>query len=380
MAVENMSLPAESVVSPPRPSAARSWGVDLGRALAAVAVVVIHACASGAGVVSSGAATLRELVSFAVPFFLATSAFFAVRSISTTRSAWSISRARLGRLLLPFVAWTVIYIGLKAVSAQLADEPDRLKTLFRDPGRLVFLGGASVQLYFLPMLAVGMLLLPLVDAVARRLRYRADAIGFAAVSLVPYWYLGWNGNAYDIATATAFRDLVSPDRTRAVDAVVRLLLVGLAWAARLLPYLALAVVVRVYRLDRERPRWLLAAAAALFLAVEVLNRPFQPYILRELAVSFTLLVLCFAVPSPRAGALVGRAVDNIAKHSFGIFLAHTAVLQVVQDLVDKAKPGYLDTITPTKVVLTAVPTFLLAWLGAGIISRVRPLRKLLVAG
>lgn len=375
-----MSPPTRAVAPEPRPTSGRSWGVDLGRAVAAAAVVVIHACAAGASPVSSGTATLRELASFAVPFFLATSAFFAVRAISPTRSASSIMRARIGRLLLPYVAWSAIYVGLKAVSSRLADDPDRLAALFRDPGRLVFLGGASVQLYFLPMLAVGMALLPLVDALARRLRFRADAIGLAALSLVPYWYLGWNGNAYDIRTATAFRDLVDPDRTKAVHAVVRLLLVALAWAARLLPYLTLAVVLRAYRLDRDRPRWLLAVAAALFVAVEVLNRPFQPYILRELAVSFTLVVLCFAVRAPRPGALVTRAVDSIAKHSFGIFLAHTAVLQVVQDLADAVSPGYLDTVTPAKVVLTAVPTFVLAWMAASIIHRIAPLRRLLVAG
>lgn len=380
MVVENISPPAEAVAPRTPARGGRSWGIDLGRAVAAAAVVVIHACAAGDAVVSSGAATLREVVSFAVPFFLAASAFFAVRSISPSRSAGSITRARLGRLLLPYIAWSAIYVGLKALSGAIADDPDRVRDLFRDPGRLVFLGGASVQLYFLPMLAVGMLLLPVVDALARRLRYRADAIGLAALSLVPYWYLGWNGNAYDIGTATAFRDLVDPDRTKAVHAVVRLLLVAVAWAARLLPYLTMAVVLRAYRVDRDRPRWLLAVAAVLFVAVEVLNRPFQPYILRELAVSFTLVVLCFAVRAPRPGGLVARAVDSVAKHSFGIFLAHTAVLQVVQDVADKADAGFLDTITPAKVALTAVPTFLLAWLGAAIIDRIRPLRRLLVAG
>jgi peptidoglycan/LPS O-acetylase OafA/YrhL len=363
-----------------RPAAGRSWGVDLARAFAAAAVVVIHACAAGGAAVSAGTVTLREVASFAVPFFLATSATFAVRSINENRSAWAVVRQRLGRLLLPYAAWSVIYVGLKALSARLADDPERLDALFRDPGRLVLLGGASVQLYFLPMLATGIVLLPFVDSLTRRLRYRADAIGFAALALVPYWFLGWTGNAYDIATATGLRDWIDPERTRALDAVVRVLVVALVWALRLLPYLALGVVVRVFALDRARPRWLLAAAALAFVTVEVAFRPFQPLLLRELAVSFPLLLVGFGLRSPRAGSIVERAVSSIAKHSFGIFLAHTAVLQVVQDLADRADAGFLSTITPAKVALTAVPTFLLAWLGAAIIDRIRPLRRLLVAG
>ena len=374
-------LPTTADPSPPAPTRpSRSWGVDLGRALAAAAVVVIHASASGAAPVRPGAVTLRELVSFAVPFFLATSTVLAVRSIAATRSAWSVTRQRLGRLLLPYATWTVIYIGLKAVSSRMADDPDRLKSLVRDPGRLIFLGGASVQLYFLPMLAVGLLMLPLVDVVVRRLRYRADAIGLAALTIVPYWYLGWTGNGYDIASATGLRHAVDPTRTRAIDAVVRLLLVALVWAARLLPYLGLAVLVRVYKLDRRCPRWLLGLVVLAFVVVVVGFRPFQPHILRELAVSFPLLLVCFALPSPQRSTTASRALSSVARHSFGIFLVHTAILQVVQDVGDKVWPGFLDTITPGKVVLTAVPTFLVAWAAAALIDRVRPLRRLLVAG
>lgn len=380
MALEHASLSTGAPASAPTPERVRSWGVDLGRAVAAIAVVVIHASAAGDAPVSPGTVTLREIANFAVPFFLATSAFFAVRSIGPTRSAWSVARARLGRLLLPYAAWTAIYIGLKAVSAQLADDPERLDALFEDPGRLVFLGGASVQLYFLPMLAVGMLMLPLVDTMVRALRYRADAIGFAAVCLVPYWYLGWNGNAYDIATATGLRDAIDPTRVEAVDAVVRVLVVLAVWALRLLPYLGLAVVVRAYRLDERVPRALLVVGAALWLWVELMVRPFQPFILRELSVSFPLLLACFALRSPAPGARLTRVVSSVAKHSFGIFLAHTAVLQVVQDVVDRARPGTLDTVTPGLVIATTVPTFLLAWVAAVVIDRIRPLRRLLVAG
>ena len=380
MVLEHAPLASDTSAPPTATRAPRSWGVDLGRALAAAAVVVIHASASGDAPVRPGAATLRELASFAVPFFLATSAVFAVRSITATRSAWAVSRQRLTRLLLPYVTWTVIYLALKAASAKLADDPERIRRIVRDPGRLVFLGGASVQLYFLPMLAVGMLLVPLVDVLVRRLRYRTDAIGFAALTVVPYWLLGWTGNGYDIASATGLRHLVDPNRTRAVDAVVRIALVAVVWAARLLPYLGLAVLVRVYRLDRRCPRWLLAVSAGLLLAVELGFRPFQPHILRELAVSFPLVLLCFALRSPSGEGRLVRAVSSVARHSFGIFLAHTAILQVVQDVADRARPGYLDAITPGVVLVTAIPTFLLAWGAAVVIDRVAPLRRFLVAG
>jgi peptidoglycan/LPS O-acetylase OafA/YrhL len=372
---ETPSPPAQA---PPR--SGRSWGVDFGRAVAALAVVVIHACAAGDGVVRPSTATMRELLNFAVPFFLATSAVFAVRSISATRSAWAVARQRLSRLLLPYAVWTLIYVGLKAASSKLATDPERLQALFRDPGRLVLLGGASVQLYFLPMLAVGMLVLPLVDAATRRLRYRADTIGLLAASIVPYWYLGWTGNAYDIAAGAGLRSWVDPGRTRAIDSVARVAIVALVWAARLLPYLALGVLVRAFNLDRRRPRVLLVAAAIVFVTVEVGFRPFQPHILRELGVACPLLLVGFALRSPRAEGIASRAIASVAKHSFGIFLAHTAVLQVVQDVTDRAKPGFLDQITPGKVLVTAVPTFLLAWVAAVLIDRIKPLRRLLVAG
>lgn len=363
-----------------RPAPARMWGVDLGRAIAAFAVVVIHSTAAGDAPVAGAAVNLREVANFAVPFFLATSAVFSVKSIAPTRSAWSITRQRLTRLLVPYAAWTVIYIALKAASAALADDPDRIDSLFRDPGRLVLLGGASLQLYFLPMLAVGMLLLPAVDAVVRRLRYKTDALGFAALAILPYWYLGWTGNGYHIPDATAFRDLIDPNRTRAGEAVLRVLLVLVVWLLRFLPYLAVAVVIRVYQLDRRCPRWVLLAAVGVFVLVMVGFRPFQPQILKELAVSFPLLLVCFLTPGPATAGRFSRAVGSVARHSFGIFLVHTAVLQVVQDVGDRVHAGFTDRVTLGVAVACAVPTFLIAWVAASVIDRIKPLRKLLVAG
>ncbi len=84
-------------------------GLDTARCLAVLAIIWVHTPRSAA---------LQPTIiggRFAVPFFVATTVLLTIRALwnqpELSLTAYAQKRAR--RLLLPFVAWTVIYLALK---------------------------------------------------------------------------------------------------------------------------------------------------------------------------------------------------------------------------------------------------------------------------
>ena len=360
--------------SPPCHRWRGSWGVDLGRALAAVAVVVIHAwlpatrrcrprrrrCASWPASRCRSSWPPRRSSPSEVHQRHPVGLVHHPRRVSCACSC----RMRRGR---PSTS------GSRRCRRPWPTTPTASTRCSATRAASCFLGGASVQLYFLPMLAVGMLLLPVVDAVARRLplqdrRHRLRR----AVRCCRTGTWAGTGNAYDIATATAFRDLVDPNRTRAVDAVVRLLLVAVAWAARFLP------VPRRSPWSCGCTGWTGSAPAGcspappLFVAWSCSTVRSSPTSCASWRSSFALLLVCFAVPSPEGP---GRSSPRRRAASPATVRHLPRAHRRAAGRAGRGRQGrrrlHCDTMSLAMVVATAVPTFLLAWLGA---ARHRPHR------
>ncbi|MEN8447295.1 MAG: acyltransferase family protein, partial [Cyanobacteria bacterium J06555_13] len=100
-----------------------------------------------------------NLASFAVPFFLATSFYLAVdKLIAQPRSNFPIKK-RILRLLIPYCSWTALYVFYKIARYTLLNKGSTLQNFLSDPISIIFMGGAGLHLYFLPLLMVGTLVI-----------------------------------------------------------------------------------------------------------------------------------------------------------------------------------------------------------------------------
>lgn len=129
---------------------------DAARALAAYAVIWIHTPRSEALTWST------ILCRFAVPFFTAGAAYFAVRSAwhSPDRSWPAYARARVQRIYGPFVVWSLIYLAFKYLKWRLLPEQEN-----DFPGVEILWTGGAYHLWFMPFI---LLVCLASHAVARR--------------------------------------------------------------------------------------------------------------------------------------------------------------------------------------------------------------------
>jgi hypothetical protein len=115
----------------------RNYAIDYIRLLSAFGVIFIHLSPS-----SPNATQITRYFSIsAVPFFLITSLYlFQIKGAN-------FDKIRLSRILIPYVSWSAIYIISRSVKHLLNQT-----SIDYDWVSVIFLGGAGVQLYFLPLL------------------------------------------------------------------------------------------------------------------------------------------------------------------------------------------------------------------------------------
>lgn len=170
--------PAATPSSGSASSCERLHGVDLARLFAAIGVVAIH-CGDKSGAAAELGEFLRR---FCVPFFFAAGAFFLVRDARRDTAPLRIGR-RLERLLLPYACWSGIYLAARILKGILLDRAAGERLSAVSIWDILLLGKAAVHLYFLPVLAVGLLfggwLAPVWRWLARRLFIVPWLIAFA---------------------------------------------------------------------------------------------------------------------------------------------------------------------------------------------------------
>jgi hypothetical protein len=120
----------------------RSQSVDIFKTIAVFGVIAIHLSPSTSG----GERLSAFFVAFVVPFFLIISLYYSFVKLKSLKSP-CLGDFRFDRLLIPYCAWTIIYILLRLVKYQFAG-----KTFTGDIFSIVFYGGAAVHLYFIPLL------------------------------------------------------------------------------------------------------------------------------------------------------------------------------------------------------------------------------------
>lgn len=126
-----------------KPQPARRVAFDLGRLLAAYAIVWLHTPRSAL------LAPTTVLARFAVPFFVFATIFFVFESLrrQPERTFGKYFISRLLRIYVPFLAWCVIYLLFKgAKSVLLPDQPNDY------PGIELLWTGSFYHLWFMPFI------------------------------------------------------------------------------------------------------------------------------------------------------------------------------------------------------------------------------------
>lgn len=312
----------------------RNPAIDLARWVAVFGVIVIHCapttCAAGY--------VVGFFLNFCVPFFLLAALYFFWREAGEGEAGGpSVAlRRRLPRLLLPYAAWTLIYVVARG--AKLVWQGRSLSAEFGPESitRIVGAGGGAVQLYFLPLLMLAFCLTWLLAPWVRR----TPTWGLAGLLLPTSFVLTKAEGMVPAMPATA---------------VGRLGALYADWVLWMLATVIWAAVVTRWAV-KQRPR--VAAGLALLSAAGAINllvvARLVPYAWRL----HTLLIATLAFGGCIHLAEIARRLPRWAVFApsipFGIFLSHHLFLEMIE-LVDARLDGRLtEPYSGGTIILVAV--------------------------
>jgi peptidoglycan/LPS O-acetylase OafA/YrhL len=360
-------------------------GVEFGRGLATYAVILLHSGDAAWGLpVSPAVLTLRSLFDFAVPFFLATAFYFMTvkPEIGYSSQFW---KSRIERLVIPYVVWSGIFWIARVVTFTLANKAERLQQLLQDPIAVIFLGGASYQLYFLPLLLAGTTLVLLMPVLQR---YKVSVPGLvflSSVGLFIHYLVETSGNSFQLGHYVAFQPLSNAWHIDLQhQPFLRLALVILAWIIRCFPYFLIALALNRLT-DRSKVAlftlhpmlWM-----GLFLLVDIGLRFVLPSEVVDLFAAFILLLFCISLSfllsrDQLITGVLSRLIVSAGACSFGIYLCHPFLMNLVKPLIAKALPTLATVVSIPSVLMLSIACFLLSWLFVATLSTNRFLAKYL---
>lgn len=335
----------------------RLVGLDVFRAIAAFAVVILHAD-EGISSQPAGWAGILNFSGFAVPFFLAAAFYLLLRKVCSEQKpiAW---KPKLSRLLIPYGVWSLIYLGQNILRLIAKHQPEKLQGLANNFLGLIFLGQSAFHLYFIPLLVTGLLLVWAIKPLLRKRFSLLTQMGFVAASLIVY-------QSYRLF-------MVSPTAESSHAETVALTVAG--YAARCLPYIAIAFLLN-HATVRDRLLKLNGKdALLLLLAFGVINIVHAPLLLRslhELLVGYSAFLLALALSSLLRD---NRVVTSLGYCSFGIYLMQLLWLDLCWSVLKRFDLGSAPS-TPM-LLLVAALGFGLSWGMTALLMKPKGLSKIL---
>jgi surface polysaccharide O-acyltransferase-like enzyme len=318
----------------PPPRTPTRW-MDGARALAALAVVLIHVLAptvggQGLDVGSPGwwlADALNSASRWCVPVFVMIAGALALDPARTERPR-VFYRKRWHRIGVPLVFWTAFYLGFRTV---VLGEPVTLADAVDDVAR----GAPFLQLYFLYILAGLVALTPFLKVVTRHATWRMQ-LGMAVVMLV----IGVLDQIGSVILGAGEPNAVT----------------------RFLPfigYYVLGYVLRDVLVSRSTALALGAGFALSVVATALAGRTgdfgtFARYAYDFLSPSVVVMSVCGYLLLHRLLDSGGGLLRRAAPLSFGVFLVHAAVLFAARRVLDD--PADLAEVALAAVALTAAVT------------------------
>ena len=345
-------------------------GIDLCRGIAAYAVVLVHSGDETWGLpISDAAIQFRLMFYFAVPFFLIAAFYFLTRkpTIDISSKFW---KSRIQRIVIPYAIWSVIYLIIRSLFFLVSDKQDRLVELFQDPIALFLFGGASYQLYFLPLLLAGTSLLLVAKYLNEQKAGLVQLVALALGSIVVNEIIHITGNSFRLGDGIAFASVLEKIPDGIEHAIARIIFVELAWMIKCLPYVFTALALHRFlarlRLSERRAKILSIIFLVLFLLTTTAGKVLLPHSLQEILVaSFLLLAGIFASGSLRDSSVV----ESVGACSFGIYLIHPIPMNFVKMAIVKIFPALSQQVSVTSMLIFSISSFILSWLIVSIVNR-----------
>ncbi len=336
----------------------RLSGIDLCRGLAAFAVILVHSGDETWGIpVDQQAIEFRYLFNFAVPFFLAASFYFATKKspLNISRSFW---QKKFRRIIVPYFIWSAFYLIAKSIIFLITRNTSSISQLLSDPLAIVFFGGASYHLYFLPLLVSGTLLLYLANYFTKQQKSIILLAIFSIFSLVIYQILLLSNNNIGFPSLL---NIISAESW--FYSVWRIFLVNLAWILRCLPYFFIAVLINQL-LRKINCHWLYQKQVALlllviFLVVNIIGKNFLPHAITEIVIAYSLLLFGISISQISQD---NRLIINLGLCSFGIYLIHPFIKSVMEIFLVKLLPEITQSVSITSMLIYSISSFLASWM------------------
>lgn len=358
-------------------------GIELIRGFSAYAVILVHSGDESWGLpIDDSAIEFRLLFYFAVPFFLAAAFYFMTAKPEIVYSAkfW---RSKVERILIPYAVWSTIFFISRVVIFTTTNKTDRLQSMYQDPLGIIFFGGASVQLYFLPFLFTGFLLLLLIPLLER---WQLDTLGKLGLSIVFSVILSTalesSGNEFQLGeTSVAFKSLASNLKIDLMqNPLLRLILVEIAWVIRCLPYFSIALMLNKLRLNEKlfNVKFTIPLCLAILaILCNTLGKRFLPMGLSEPFLAFSLLLLGIAISNYLSKGSIGSLIASAGFCSFGIYLIHPFVMFISKLSLSTFLPSISERISIFSMSILSFSSFMMSWTIVACLNKNKLASKLL---
>ena len=315
----------------------RLVGIDLCRAFAAFAVILVHSGDESWGLpISDRAIQFRHLFYFAVPFFLAASFYFGVKKMPLVlnRSFW---QKKFQRIVVPYLLWSIFYVVSKTTIFLATNNTEQVQQLLSDPIAIIFFGAASYHLYFIPLLLAGTVLLYWGNYLYSQHNSFWVLSAFSIFSLITYQLLIVFNDDFNLGSYTAFSELLqSISSPNTFYQPLRIFLVNLSWIIRCLPYFSIALLLNTV-LEQNKFKWLyyketITAILLVFILFNLIGYRYLPTAICELSIAYSLLLFGITISRylPESSS-----IDNLGLCSFGIYLIHPFVKSAVEIILIK---------------------------------------------
>lgn len=396
---KNMNL-HKTITQYPK-KAGKLLGIELMRGLAAFAVVLAHSGDATWGSTTQGVVYLRNFFGFHVPFFLAISFYFLIRkSLQIKKQTNHIEnlKKRSQRIILPYIVWSGIFLVFRTIFFSLSDNSQRLDQLYGDIPSILFLGGASYHIYFLPLLLTGTFVFFMLNMLVREWNlFKILAVFFGGIAMRSLVF--GSGNSFQLGPNLAFQSFFEQSGIDPhAHLFLRLLSVFLAWAVRCLPYIGGALLIYYLESrflntvdDRQdsrsdaahsifftNPFTSLCIASCTFLIATfstTLPKSFRPF--QSLVIAFSLVAIAFAISRIflQGNTSWGGIVTNLGKCSLGIYLIHPLSIRSIRIVLSSIYPEILNGVSILSVSLISSSSFLVSWLVVHNMMRIKLLKQ-----
>ncbi len=339
-------------------------GIEFSRGLSAYAVILVHSGDQSWGLpIDNTAIKFRLFFYFAVPFFIATTFYFLTDKpdIIYSKKFW---QSKIDRILIPYLVWSTVFLLSRVIVFRLSHKTDRLQQLLQDPLSIIFFGGASYHLYFLPLLLTGTFLVLLIPLLMKWRINNWKLIFIAIVSTILYTLLEISGNGFQLKDMSIAFASLSTNFKFDVEKypLLRFILIETAWIIRCLPYFLIALLLNKLRLNQKLfHARTTAILAILFVSSNTLGKTFLPGGISELFLAFTLLLLGIAMSGYIINDQIGNIITNIGACSFGIYLIHPFVMYAVKPIISKIAPQLAGSISVFSMLIISIPCFAISW-------------------